>query len=170
MKHDVRVAATCYSIACICTGYGAVRGHPSAVVSGCVWVFVSGALRWVPLRRSSASRPQGVDLRSRRTRHACRPPGRPCRRDPGLFVQFSPHSLDRDGSGLSIHARASPALLNAGAPGESTSEQVVSRHASPESPNMWSEAYHPTGNRLGCSAPKWWLGSQMGTEGVIPLN
>ena len=49
------------------------------------------------------------------------------------------------------------ALLNAGTPCESTSERVT------RPPNGWSEAgppsgsrlVHPTGNRLGCSASKW---------------
>ena len=53
------------------------------------------------------------------------PLGRPCRKSPGLFVLPLSHSLDRDGSGLSIHARASPALMDAA--DEWTSWPVVLR-------------------------------------------
>ena len=92
-KHDVRLRQRATVYTCVCTGYGAVRGQPSAVVSGCVAL---GNAPPSPKERYPASR---------RTRHSCRPPGRPRRRDPGLP---SSHSLDRDGSGLSGHARASP--------------------------------------------------------------
>ena len=42
------------------------------------------------------------------TPYFCRPPGSTCRRCPGPSVLPPSHSVDRDGSGLSVHARASP--------------------------------------------------------------
>ena len=87
----------------------------------CCGCFVAGALRRSHTEGQQPPNPKGWILRSRRTSHLDRPRWRPCRKSPGLFVLSLSHSSDRDGSGLSIHARASPALLNAGATGESTS-------------------------------------------------
>ena len=73
-----------------CTGCGAVRG---ASVSSCVvfWLFCGGGLT-----RKDGSLPtlRGGPLRSRRTSHSDRPPRRPCRESPGMFVLSLSHSLE----------------------------------------------------------------------------
>ena len=89
--------------------------------SSCVLFVV---VLWLGLRRSHAEgqqppNPKGWILRSRRTSHLDRPPGRPCRKSPRLFVLSLTHSLECSSSGLSIHARTS-ASLNANAVDEST--------------------------------------------------
>ena len=73
------------SVRVYCTGYGAVRG---ASVSSCVLLccFVAGALRRSHTEGQQPPNPKGWTSRSRRTSHLDRPPGRPCRESPGLFV------------------------------------------------------------------------------------
>ena len=68
-----------------CTGYGAVRGASvsSSVLLCC---FVAGALRRSHAEGQQPPNPKGWTSRSRRTSHLDRPPGRPCRESPGLFV------------------------------------------------------------------------------------
>ena len=63
--------------------------------------------------------PKGWTSRSRRTSHLDRPPGRPCRESPGLFVLSFSHSVDRAAWVVSPRKRVS-ASLNASAAGEST--------------------------------------------------
>ena len=53
---------------------------------------------------------KGLTTRMRRTSHIDRPPGRRCRKSPGLFVLSLSHSLECSSSGLSIHARTSASL------------------------------------------------------------
>ena len=76
-----------------CTGCGAVRG---ASVSSCVLLcsFVAGALRRSHAEGRQPPIPKGWTSRSRRTSHFDRPPGRPCRESPGLFVLSLSHSLE----------------------------------------------------------------------------
>ena len=76
-----------------CTGCGAVRG---ASVSSCVLLccFVAGALRRSHTEGQQPPNPKGWTSRSRRTSHLDRPPGRPCRESPGLFVLSLSHSLE----------------------------------------------------------------------------
>ena len=76
-----------------CTGCGAVRG---ASVTFCVLLccFVAGALRRSHMEGQQPPNPKGWTSRSRRTSHLDRPPGRPCRESPGLFVLSLSHSLE----------------------------------------------------------------------------
>ena len=53
------VAPTCYGVPCVCTGYGAVRGQPSAVVSTCVWLCVWGAALGNARKNSTPPNPKG---------------------------------------------------------------------------------------------------------------
>ena len=100
------VAPTCYGVPCVCTGYGAVRGQPSAVVSTCVWFCVWGAALGNARKNSTPPSPKGRYPASRHTRHSCRPPGRPCRESPGLFVlSLSRIPRSATDSGSSIHPR-----------------------------------------------------------------
>ena len=89
-----------------CTGCGAVR---RASVSSCVLLccFVAGALRRSHTEGQQPPNPKGWTSRSRRTSHMLRPPGRPCRESPGLFVLSLSHSVECTDSGSSIHPRNS---------------------------------------------------------------
>ena len=87
-----------------CTGYGAVRG---ASVSSCVLLccFLAGALRRSHTEGQQPPNPKVWTSRSRRTSHLDRPPGRPCRESPGLFVLSLSHSVECVGEGCqSLHA------------------------------------------------------------------
>ena len=90
----------------------------------------------------SPPNPKGWTLRSCHTIHLDRPPGRPCRRSPGLFVLSLSRSLDRDGGGLSIPGRASLASSNASAAGESIPagdlEAAPSNASGRVDPSGWS--------------------------------
>ena len=76
-----------------CTGYGAVRGASvsSSVLLCC---FVAGALRRSHTEGQQPPNPKVWTSRSRRTSHLDRPPGRPCRESPGLFVLSLSHSWE----------------------------------------------------------------------------
>ena len=60
------------------------------VCSFCAWGAALGNARKV----STPPSPKGRYPASRRTRHSCRPPGRPCRESPGLFVLSLSHSSE----------------------------------------------------------------------------
>ena len=62
------------------------------VSCGC---FVVGALRGSHTEGQQPPNPKGWTSRSRRTNHLDRPPGRPCRESPGLFVLSLSHYVDR---------------------------------------------------------------------------
>ena len=98
----------------------------------CAWGAALGNARKV----STPPSPKGRYPASRRTRHSCRPPGRPCRESPGLFVLSLSHSSEcnrqwvvNPPAQLPWIARRQPfqpphgrlhALLNASAASEST--------------------------------------------------
>ena len=86
----------------------------------CCSCFVAGALRRSHTEGRLPPNPKGCTSRSRRTSHLDRPPGRPCRESPGLFVLSLSHSVDRAAWVVSPRRRASPALLNVSAADEST--------------------------------------------------
>ena len=91
-----------------CTGCGAVRG---ASVSSCVLLcsFVAGALRRSHAEGRQPPIPKGWTSRSRRTSHFDRPPGRPCRESPGLFVlSLSCIPWSATDSGSSVHPAQLP--------------------------------------------------------------
>ena len=96
-------------------------------VSSCV-CFVAGALRRSHTEGQQPPNPKGWTSRSRRTSHLDRPPGRPCRESPGLFVLSLSHSwgcnrqwvvnpparlpwLARRQAAFSPQRRASPRLI-----------------------------------------------------------
>ena len=91
MDESRRAVAHVPSVRMYCKGYGAVRG---ASVSSCVLLccFVAGALRRSHTEGRQPPNPKGWTSRSRRTSHLDRPPGRPCRESPGLFVLSLSHS------------------------------------------------------------------------------
>ena len=93
LSESRRAVAHVPGVRVYCTGYGAVRG---ASVSSCVLLccFVAGALRRSHTEGQQPPNPNGWTSRSRRTRYTCRPPGRPCRESPGLFVLSLLHSLE----------------------------------------------------------------------------
>ena len=108
---------------------------------------------WLALRRSTRKvsrllNPKGWTSRRRRTCHSDRPPGRPCRESPGLFFISLSHSLECDGSGLSIPAGAS-ASLNSSAVGESAHSggpwnfYIVSSRGEPMNSTAQGSADHP---------------------------
>ena len=88
-----RAVAHVPSVRVHCTGYGAVRGASvsSSVLLCC---FVAGALRRSHTEGQQPPNPKGWTSRSRRTSHLDRPPGRPCRESPGLFVLSLSHSWE----------------------------------------------------------------------------
>ena len=55
--------------------------------------------------------PKGWTSRSRRTRHTCRPPGRPCRESPGLFVLSLSHYVESRQTVGCQSTRATPCLI-----------------------------------------------------------
>ena len=92
----------------------------ASLPESCCRCFVAGALRRSHKEGRQPPNPKGWTSRSRRTSHLDRPPGRPCRESPGLLVLSPSHSVDRAAWVVSPRRRASPALLNASAAGEST--------------------------------------------------
>ena len=108
MKHDVRLRQRATVFTYVCTGYGAVRDQPSAVVSGCVRFSVWGATLDNARKDSAPPIPKGRYPASRHTRHSCRPPGHPVQKmsPTGRPTLFRIPWI-ANGSGLSIHARAS---------------------------------------------------------------
>ena len=122
----------------VCTAQDVVLcvGQASLPVS-CCGCFVAGALRRSHTEGQQPPNPKGWTSRSRRTSHLDRPPGRPCRESPGLFVLSLSHSLECNRQWFVsppaqlpwIALRLAPsqprrgrlhALLNASAAGEST--------------------------------------------------
>ena len=91
MSHNVRLHM-CQVYVCTAQGYGAVR-ESSVSSCGCS-CFVAGALRRSHAEGQQPPNPKGWTSRSRRTSHLDRPPGRPCRESPGLFVLSLSHSLE----------------------------------------------------------------------------
>ena len=75
---------------------------------------MSGALRRLHAEGLLPPNPKGWILRRRRTRHIVRPPGRTCRKSPGVFVLSLSHSME------CTAVPRDPASLNANAVGEST--------------------------------------------------
>ena len=96
-----------------CSGYGAVRAELPLQVSS---VRVLLCLGSCGVSRSEVTRLPTLrgGPPQRLTRHTCRPPGHPCKRGPEHWALSPSHSVDRVGSGLSIHARASPEVLPTG--------------------------------------------------------
>ena len=76
----------------------------------CDVVFVSGALRWVAAKKvTTPPSPKGQQPASRHTRHLLPTSWAPMQKGvPDLWSYPLSDSVDRVGSGLSIHARASP--------------------------------------------------------------
>ena len=88
-------------------GYGAVRDQPSLLVSfSCVWGAAEGQQEG-----QKPPSPKGVNPRSRRTRLSADLPGAGAEKVPSTSALSPSHPADRVGCGVSIHARASPALL-----------------------------------------------------------
>ena len=81
---------------------------------------------------------RGGPVRSRRTSHLDRPPGRPCRKSPGLFVLSVSHSLECDTNGACQSPRATSASLNANAGDELTTAGGLEA----ASKNAWGESTH----------------------------
>ena len=116
-----------------------MRDQPSPVVSTCAWFCVWGAAEGLTRKVRSLPTLRG---------------GQPqCRRDPGLFVLCSSHSVDRDGCGVSGHARESPAFCVPA--GDSTTTVVEdARLISPSlvtrPPSRWSVERSSRGAPLLC--------------------
>ena len=94
LKHDVRLRqrATVYRVSAQDMVQCVVNRLLSCplVCGFCAWGAALGNARKV----STPPSPKGRYPASRRTRHSCRPPGRPCRESPGLFVLSLSHSLE----------------------------------------------------------------------------
>ena len=136
LRHIVRLNRALCKFAA--QGCGAVRGSSR---SYCVLfvLFVAGALRRSHTEGQQPPNPKGWTSRSRRTSHLDRPPGRPCRESPGLFVlslaflgvqqtvvrqSTRATSVDRAAASPSQLPRARlHALLNASAASESTADR-----------------------------------------------
>ena len=86
--------------------------RPSPVVVLVAWLFVTGALRWVAAKKvTTPPSPKGQQPASRHTRHLLPTSRAPMQKGvPDLWSYPLSDSVDREGSGLSIHARASPGL------------------------------------------------------------
>ena len=97
------------------------------------------------LTRKVSSLPtlRGGPVRSRRTSHLDRPPGRPCRKSPRLFVLSLSHSLECDTNGGCRSPRATSAPLNANAVDESTTAGGL--EALPLHANAVDESAHSGG-------------------------
>ena len=117
MNETHRAVALCI-VYVRCTGCGAVLWVKrfSCVQCVCLWM---GRCRGSHAEGQSPPNPKRWTLRRRRTSHLDRPPGRPCRESPRLFVLSLSHSMECTDGRLSIHPRDS-ASSNANAVGEST--------------------------------------------------
>ena len=102
-SHDVRLRRC----ACVhCTGYGANAVYSSSLMS-CPFC-VCGPAESHGSGKQSPPNPKGVTRTAARTILFLVLPVHSCREGPEHFGPPFSHSVDRDGSGLSGHARASP--------------------------------------------------------------